>query len=175
MYRSAKLVIGVTLFMFLGSFVAYPKDLSPDLCRTVEQGDVTAVKALLAQGSDVNAKDNNDVTALMHAVQKGNIKIVEILLAKGADVNAKDNDGGTALMVAAGKVRPEVVQEHKAKSRYLVIEVLGKAYPEIIKVLLAKGADFNAKDNNGRTAMTHALLGGHDNIVGLLKKAGAKE
>jgi len=41
--------------------------------------------------------------------------------------------------------------------------------------LLAKGADVNAKNNNGRTALMAAALKGHKQIVLLLKQAGAKE
>lgn len=41
--------------------------------------------------------------------------------------------------------------------------------------LLAKGADVNAKANNGEMALSLAKKKGHDKIARLLKKAGAKE
>jgi ankyrin repeat protein len=46
---------------------------------------------------------------------------------------------------------------------------------EKVQALLAKGADVNAKDNKGRTALMGANKKGHKEIVQLLKKAGAKE
>ncbi|MFH1995611.1 MAG: ankyrin repeat domain-containing protein, partial [Candidatus Omnitrophota bacterium] len=36
-------------------------------------------------------------------------------------------------------------------------------------------ADVNAKNNIGMTVLTYATLGGHKDIVELLKKAGAKK
>ena len=66
-------------------------------------------------------------------------------------MNAKSNDGGTALMEA---------------SRYGNVEV--------VRELLAAKADVNAKNNDGRTALMEASKG-HDDVVKLLKEAGAIE
>jgi hypothetical protein len=44
---------------------------------------------------------------------------------------------------------------------------------EVAKALLAKGADVNAKTNNGTTALIAATKGGHANVRDLLVKAGA--
>ncbi len=43
-----------------------------------------------------------------------------------------------------------------------------------VKELLEKGADVNAKDQNGTTALTIATGYGYTEIIELLKKAGAK-
>ena len=74
------------------------------------KGHTDTVKALLEQGADVNAKDNDGFTALMFAARDGQTDTVPALLAKGADVNAKDNDGRTALMRAKKKGHKEIVQ-----------------------------------------------------------------
>ena len=58
------------------------------------------MQALLAQGADVNAKDNLGYTALMYAAENGHTETAQALLAHGTDVNAKDNFGWTALMYA---------------------------------------------------------------------------
>jgi ankyrin repeat protein len=44
-----------------------------------------------------------------------------------------------------------------------------------VQALLAKGADVNAKINDGRTALICASEEGHSEIAQLLIKAGAKE
>ena len=44
-----------------------------------------------------------------------------------------------------------------------------------VKALLAKGADVNAKTNDGKTALMYAADKGYTEIVRLLKQAGAKE
>lgn len=55
---------------------------------------------LVANGADVNAKDNDGITTLMLESMNDHSKMVKILLANGADVNAKDNSGNTALSLA---------------------------------------------------------------------------
>jgi len=48
-------------------------------------------------------------------------------------------------------------------------------HTEVVEALLGKGANVNAKDNDGATALMAAVHKGHTDIVQLLKKAGAKE
>ena len=60
------------------------------------------VDLLLAQpGLDVNAKNDNNRTALHYACDKGNIAILSKLLAvPGILVNERDSDGWTPIMLA---------------------------------------------------------------------------
>ncbi len=117
--------------------------------EAVYTGDFKTVKAALAAGFDVNARDEQfGVTLLSSAALMGHTSIVTLLLEHGADVNAKNGDGGTALHNAA---------------------FLGRA--ESVKVLLAHGADVTARNRDGATAMEAATLdwGITKFIVGMLK------
>ena len=68
------------------------------LQQSVTDGNVEAVKQHLADGADVNVKDEaRGLTPLHFATQNGQKEIVELLIADGADVNAKMNNGMTPL------------------------------------------------------------------------------
>jgi len=77
--------------------------------------------------------------------------MVELLIAKGADINAGEGEW-TALHGAADQGRRDIAE-----------------------LLIAKGADVNAKESDGKTALSLAKEKGHDEIVELLRKHGAKE
>ena len=75
---------------------------SESLLQSVIDGNVEAVKQHLADGADVNVKDEaRGLTPLHFATQNGQKEIVELLIADGADVNAKMNNGMTPLDCSA--------------------------------------------------------------------------
>ncbi len=99
-------------------------------------------RALIEGGADVNAHTKSGFTPLMFAAQQGDLESARILLAAGANVNAATNadslwPGETALLVAS-------VSGHEALSIFL----------------LDNGADQNAADPNGLTAIHFAVMRG---------------
>ena len=84
----------------------------------VRKGDAAAVKAVLDQGVEVDARFRYDRTALSFAADRGSVEIVKMLLERGADVNAKDTFYNATAMVWA----------------------LEKGNVEIVRLLLDKGA-----------------------------------
>jgi len=65
-----------------------------------------------------------------------------------------------------------------AVAHILVSAALGGSGPNdlaIVQLLLAHGADVNAKANNGARPLSLALQGGPTEITKLLRKHGAKE
>ena len=83
---------------------------------------------------------------LYEAVRRSDPAAVTALLDKGADVNARFRYGATALFKAAER-----------------------GNVDIVKILLARGADVTVKDTfYGATAMSWALDGGHVTVVSAL-------
>lgn len=133
------------------------------LVTAVRVGDMKAAEAALDDGADVNARDADGITPLMHAAH-GNLpeianpgpsdhpEVVGLLIKRGADVNARTDTGFMALFWPA---------------RY--------GHAGVAKVLIAHGADVNAKDKDGMTALKWASTNQQAKVVELLKEAGAKE
>ena len=83
---------------------------------------------LIAQGADINVKDEYDRTPLHYHAQVNNVERVALLLEKGADIEAQDKYKNTPLHFA----------EYNAEAAQLLIE---------------KGADIKAKDDRGYNPM----------------------
>lgn len=80
------------------------------LYHAVNQGNLAAVKALLANGAKIDMRSGNNYhTELIAAVsrERPNEEIVRTLINAGADVNARDKDGASVLIYAVHHNRAE--------------------------------------------------------------------
>ena len=115
----------------------------------------------------------------MVAARTANCDCLELLLRLGANVNATDEAGQTALMLAAAGRRRSPADSphaHASESPWPTPEVkeIKRRYYQSVKVLIAYGADLNAKMRTGRSALDLAGLSGQPEIIDLLKTAGAE-
>jgi len=141
-----------------------------------ETGAVEIVE-LLVHHEAVDSRNSNHETPLMVAARTANCDCLELLLRLGANVNATDEAGQTALMLAAaGRRRSPPDSPHASVSPWPTPEVkeIKRRYYQSVKVLIAYGADLNAKMRTGRSALDLAGLSGQPEIIDLLKTAGAE-
>lgn len=122
-----------------------------------------AVRFLLSRGAGVTHRDNGKSTALILAASSGNTESVKLLLQYGADVNERGRDGKTPLIVAVAN-RIEIAEGYPGAGE--PVELL-----ETIRVLLASGADVQAQDGKGQTALTIGKRRGMARVVALLEQA----
>ncbi len=115
---------------------------------------------LLKAGASINCQDENGMTPLMHAVNGNNFRMVEFLLNHRANVYLADKNGRTALMYAVCRGSPFSHMEFSSDSR------------PIAHLLLNRGSNANAKDNEGKSVLQMA---GNDKMRELLKKHNARE
>jgi len=129
------------------------------------------------------ADDNIELFALPQAAYEGNLGEVKALIAKGADVNArwpKDNNF-TPLLFAVTKGHENLrgifdtsgfkkINELKDRTKNVDYP---RQYAEIVSLLLANGADINAKAPNGETPLLVSLQFGCSDMAQLLIAKGA--
>jgi hypothetical protein len=163
--------------------IAYTADVGSDLVLASYEGDIDKVRALLAAGADVNAKDKDGNTPLLEATLNFHGDIVDMLLSSGANVNAKGEDGDTVLLYAAGHGDIELVESLLRRNAKVnvqnvngdcaLIRAASNGHVEVVKALLLRGANVDEKDSEGWTALMWAVANGHVETVRLLLANGA--
>lgn len=175
---------------------ADPNKRSPyngPLHDAARMGSAEITSVLIRAGADVELSGFGGVRPLHSAVLAGQAKVVTILLKSGAQVDSRDNTGRTPLLAfMSGKV---------ADVRTLIALLEGGADPNLLDgpapyhpldyaamhgradvadLLIAFGADMNAKDNlYGGTPLHYAIADGpfgpqsHLEVVQLLIDRGA--
>jgi sulfatase-modifying factor enzyme 1/ankyrin repeat protein/Sel1 repeat-containing protein len=80
------------------------------LFKASRDGNVDAVKQILASGVDVNVRDSKGRTALMIAAFHGHKQVVETLIQAKAEIYAKSKKGVTAQVLAEKKGFDEITK-----------------------------------------------------------------
>ncbi len=110
----------------------------PPLCNVTLRGSNHLLPSLLAAGANPNSADSQGRTPLYIAATLGNAPACQLLLGHGAlpDFSATE-DGATPLLACL-----KSNEHHSSKDK-----------EEVVQILLAAGANVNARDAQGRTPL----------------------
>lgn len=156
------------------------------LHQAAAAGDLQHVLDLLAAGAHVNAPDAEGCCALHLAAAQGHLPVVNALISHQADVNATNLQGWTPLFKAVYNHEMDcgfapVVQallEAGADANHRIFFGLtplmlaaGGGEAAVCAVLLNAGADLQATNEGGRTALAMAKERFFVDVINLLHEA----
>ena len=155
---------------------------SDQFYAAIRGGDLAQLTSLIQKGSDVNVKERRGGAApLMHAAAIGSVEAMRLLLDKGADVNARNAAGATALMWAVTdlpKVRllvdrgADVNVSSNLRHTALELAAMSDGSAEIVRLLLARGADPKTVDKGRLSTLGAATIGNDTATIRQLVDAG---
>jgi len=122
-----------------------------ELQKAVEEGNLGEVRTLMAKCRCPNTRHNDETPILVLAAQNGSRDIAAYLLESGANPNATSRQGGISALMAFA--------ERGDRSG--------------IEMMLDKGADIDAGDATGETALIKAVRARRESSVTLLLEKGA--
>ena len=133
---------------------------------------------------DINHVDSTGCTALRHAAVRNHADAVEVLIDAGADIEVKDEEGRSPLLVSnclghldiaimLVKAGADVcVTDNKGRTCFALASYYG--HTETVRYLAGlKEVDLEHADSTGRTALSHAVVANHADVVEVLIDAGA--
>lgn len=155
------------------------------LAWTVYKNDLETADLLIRAGADVNAANTFGITPLYLACSNGNPTIAERLLKAGANSNSELPSGETVLMRASrtgnlGVVKallaksPKVNVTEKTRGQSALMWAVAEDHADIVKELIAHGADVQARTKSGFTVLMFAAQRGNVDVARMLLAAGAK-
>lgn len=104
------------------------------LFEAAEKGDQARAEALVAQGSDVRARNRYGSSPLHYAARRRDLVLIQFLLEQGAEIDVRNTEGETPLHIAAR---------------------LGDL--DLIQFLLRKGAEIDTQNSAGESPLWYAM------------------
>ena len=171
-------------FLFVKSEVAqsYLMQTTPEssFIQAVKKENLAEVERFIDEGVDLELKDLNGYTPLMHAVKQQNTELVKLLAEYGANVDTSDGLEDTPLVWASSMKNEAIVKvllEHgAAPDKGNFTPLMWAAYYgnlPLVKIFLESRANLNSRTNEGWTALMWAAERGNLQVIWELLKRGA--
>ena len=144
---------------------------------------VDVAKVLVAMGADPDALDDRHDTPWLVTGVTGSVAMLEALLPAHPDLSIENRFGGLSVIPASERGHADYVRrvvstgidiDHvnrlgwTALLEAVILGDGGRRHQEIVRTLLAAGADRTIADGDGVTALEHARSKGYDEIARIL-------
>lgn len=136
--------------------------------------EYTVSHLLASQRHRIDEKTGWGDTALHRAAACGNTGVMKLLLSNDAEINAKDRAGNTSLHLASSS-RIDIIyfgrldaMEQRTYSRREQYERTSETSLNVIRLLLDHGANVNAVNSKGETALHLAVMTSQKPLAQLL-------
>ena len=154
------------------------------LLVAVTNDRVDVARLLVAMGADPDAVDHQNDTPWLVTGVTGSVRMVEALLPAKPDLSLLNRYGGTSLIPASERGHVDYVRRvlktgikvnhvnrlgWTALLEAVILGDGGSDHQEIVRLLLAAGADRSIPDKDGVTALDHARARGYTALVRLLQ------
>ena len=177
----SRLVLIAVLATTLVAVTTAQENSSDALYVAIRTNNLARLGAMTADRASVDAKDDRGITPLMYAAWVGSPEAMTLLLDRGADPNLTNSNGSSALMLSITEL-PKVklllargADANKASPRgrtALLLAALSDASADVVKALIAAGADVKAVDAFKMTALHAATLGNDTETIRIFLDAG---
>ena len=161
------------------------------LLFAVQRGDLALARDLIGRGADINAEALNHDTPWLLAGALGRTEILAAMLDTGnVNYSIRNRYGGNALIPACERGHVETVRLLLERSQIdvnhinnlgwtalleaVILSDGGARHIEIVRMLLAAGADPNVADKDGVSPLQHAHDRRYDAIAALIRDAGGR-
>jgi ankyrin repeat protein/L-ascorbate metabolism protein UlaG (beta-lactamase superfamily) len=148
--------------------------------------DLDLMGRLIAEGARVNVEAFVGITPLHRAAAAGNLRVARLLIDHGARLDARSTDGTVLHEIINRKTESNAamarllldsglkLQEFAYGNTELHLAAL-KGQANLVPVLVDRGADVNAVNDYGHTALFYAARNGHRGTAEALLAHGAHE
>jgi len=162
------------------STAAWPQDIF----EALRKGDIQSVKALVEKSPELlDSRDRNGLTPLHYAANGGDAGLINYLIDKGAKLEPKEtrktplhlaatNDRSEAVAALIKKGAPLETRDDYSRTA-LILCARERGQAATARILIEAGADINAVDKFGDSALNLAAWRGKRELIDILLEKGA--
>lgn len=170
--------------------------LGQKMCAALDAGNYELVKEIIVKHPELANFTNEEETPIFVNVAKSNRKdLMELFLSLGADPNGKDKDGVRVIWLAvrsncidnvkllldkgaqmdyeATEIKDFTNRIYESELLPLQLAIYRNGNPEMVRLLLSRGAEVDKKNCKGCTALFYSVYPDHPKITELLVEKGA--